>query len=145
MKRFLSILAMSAVLGVGATAFAQAIDTHTVTINVPTLLRLSVDATDVSFDFTDLVGALNDSTDGLRRANDANYQDFLDSGNPNELFSPTAITGTTNDYVQAEILSNRRNWTLTVDASSDFSAPLTNHLYIKVEKHRSAGFHDRGG
>ncbi len=134
MARMTKALRLLPLLLLGVPALGQATDSHTITVQVPQVLRLTVDATDVLFDFGD--PNASGTFDSLPVAGEANYLAFLEAGGPTQDFAPTAWTGTGgNGFATAAILSNRAQWTLSVALSGNLAAPLDNaRLKVKAVK-----------
>ncbi|ULR41256.1 hypothetical protein [Thermus sp. NEB1569] len=101
-------------------ALAQNTDSHTVTVKIPPVLQLSLDATDYLFDFTDatLQGTETVTVGNIpyTKASLAAYLNFLDSGGPTQDFAPTSLGGTTNAYGTVTVLTNRGQWTVKIDS-----------------------------
>lgn len=140
MKRFTYALAFLALAGLG---IAQTPASHTVTVNVPSVLQVSVDAVDVLFDFSDPNLGTQTLTVGSTqypRASYDNYTAFLDSGNTSQVFAPTRVDligGSTADFVTLTVLSNRAQWTVSVAPASGsaLAAPLDNtRIQVFAEK-----------
>ncbi|RTG95328.1 hypothetical protein CSW25_08930 [Thermus scotoductus] len=100
-------------------ALAQNTDSHTVTVKIPPVLQLSLDATDYLFDFTDatLQGTetVTVGNTPYTKASLAAYLNFLDSGGLQD-FAPTSLGGTTNAYGTVTVLTNRGQWTVKIDS-----------------------------
>ncbi len=134
MARMTKALRLLPLLLLGVPALGQSTDSHTITVQVPQVLRLTVDATDVLFDFAN--SSASGTFDGLPVAGEANYLAFLEAGGPTQDFAPTAWTDTDgNGFATAAILSNRAQWTLSVALSGNLAAPLDNaRLKVKAVK-----------
>lgn len=100
-------------------ALAQNTDSHTVTVKIPPVLQLSLDATDYLFDFTDTTLTGNETVNvggtPYTKASRAAYLNFLDSGGLQD-FAPTSLGGTTNAYGTVTVLTNRGQWTVKIDS-----------------------------
>jgi hypothetical protein len=104
-------------------SLAQTTDSHTVTVNIPSVLQLTLDATDYLFDFADtsLTGTETVSVGGTpyTKASQAAYYAFLDTATSTQDFAPTALTGTGGaDYGTVTVRTNRAQWTVKIDSIS---------------------------
>jgi hypothetical protein len=108
MKRNLVVLmALLASLSVAATT-----DSHTVTVNIPSVLQLTLDATDYLFNFgdTSLTGTETVTVGGTpyTKASWAAYENFLNTATGTQDFAPTSLTGTGGaDYGTVTVRTNR--------------------------------------
>lgn len=147
MNRFIGALAFLGLVGLG---FAQT--QHTVTVNVPSVLQVSIDAQDVLFDFSSDLGSQTLTVGGTAypRASYNNYVAFLDAGNSYQVFAPTLVSlggNSTADWVTLTVRSNRAQWTASVDAASGsaLAAPLDNtRIQVYAEKVSGAGTSQTG-
>ncbi len=118
MKRKLVILtALLASLSLAQTA------SHTVTVNIPSVLQLTLDATDYLFNFADtsLTGTETVTVGGTpyTKASQAAYLTFLDTASGAQDFAPTALTGTGGaDYGTVTVRTNRAQWTVKINSIS---------------------------
>jgi len=117
MKRNLVVLtALLASLSLAATT-----DDHTVTVRIPSVLQLTLDATDYLFDFDDASASGTVTIGGTpyTKASWAAYENFLNTATGTQDFAPTALTGTGGaDYGTVTVLTNRAQWTVKIDSIS---------------------------
>jgi hypothetical protein len=124
MKRKLAIL--TALLA--SLSLAQATDQHTVTVNIPSVLQLDLNATDYLFDFADtsLTGTetVTVGSSSYTKASQAAYLTFLNAASGTQDFAPTSLAGTGGaDYGTVTVLTNRAQWTVKISSIAD--GPLT--------------------
>jgi len=117
MKRNLVVLtALLASLSLAATT-----DDHTVTVRIPSVLQLTLDATDYLFDFDDASASGTVTIGGTpyTKASWAAYENFLNTATGTQDFAPTALTGTGGaDYGTVTVLTNRAQWTVKISSVS---------------------------
>lgn len=124
MRKLISVLAFSALLS--GLALAQS---HTVTVKVPPVLTLSLDASDFLFDFTASgTGSLTVGQNTYPQATNPNYLTFLDTATT-QLFAPTSVAGAgSNLFGTLSVRTNQAAWTVKVNAiTGTLSAPLANN------------------
>ena len=119
MKR--KLVALMALLA--SLSLAQTTDSHTVTVNIPSVLQLTLDATDYLFNFgdTSLTGTETVTVGGTpyTKASQAAYYAFLDTATSTQDFAPTSLTGTGGaDYGTVTVRTNRAQWTVKIDSIS---------------------------
>jgi hypothetical protein len=119
MKR--KLVALMALLA--SLSLAQTTDGHTVTVNIPSVLQLTLDATDYLFDFADtsLTGTetVTVGSSSYTKASQAAYLTFLDTASGTQDFAPTALTGTGGaDYGTVTVRTNRAQWTVKINSIS---------------------------
>ena len=119
MKR--KLVALMALLA--SLSLAQATDSHTVTVNIPSVLQLDLNASDYLFDFDDtsLTGTETVTVGGTpyTKASWAAYENFLNTATGTQDFAPTSLTGTGGaDYGTVTVLTNRAQWTVKIDSIS---------------------------
>jgi len=119
MKR--KLVALTALLA--SLSLAATVDDHTVTVNIPSVLQLTLDATDYLFDFADtsLTGTETVTVGGTpyTKASQAAYLTFLDTATSTQDFAPTSLTGTGGaDYGTVTVLTNRAQWTVKISSIS---------------------------
>jgi len=136
-------LGLLVVLGLASLGLAQTTANHTVTVNIPSILTLSLDATDYLFNFADTTatGTVTVGAGSYPRAGLSNYDPFLDAASGPQDFAPTSVAGTGgNDYGTLTVRSNRAQWTvsLSVSPGSFLSAPLDNSR-VKVFAEKVSG------
>jgi hypothetical protein len=117
-RKLVALMALLASLSLAATT-----DDHTVTVNIPSVLRLTLDATDYLFDFgdTSLTGTETVTVGGTpyTKASQAAYYAFLDTATGTQDFAPTSLTGTGgNDYGTVTVRTNRAQWTVKINSIS---------------------------
>lgn len=137
MRKWLFILAFGAGLGL-----AQTTDSHTVTVVIPVVLNLQVDATDFAFDFgATTPGTLTVGSTTYERASLTAYENFLDSASAPVVFAPSGVSGTGgNPYATLAVRSNRAQWTVSLSLSGTLGAPLNNgRLRVFAEKDSGKG------
>ncbi len=131
-----ALMALLASLSLAQTA------SHTVTVKVPPVLRLSLDATRYLFDFT--VGNPDDPVQNnslnFPKATQAAYVAFLDDeSKTTQLFAPTSIDGTSNDYGTLRINTNQAQWVVKIDTiTGNLATPLSNNR-LKVHAVKDTG------
>lgn len=133
MRKLIAIMALMAGL-----VLAQSTDNHTVTVKIPSILSLQLDATDYLFDFTDgtLTGTETVSVGGTpyTKASLAAYNNFLDNAAGTQDFAPTSLTGTGGqDYGTMIIRTNRAQWTVAPSVSGTLSLG-NNRVKVFAEK-----------
>jgi len=136
-------LGLLVVLGLASLGLAQTTDDHTVTVNIPSILTLSLDATDYLFDFADTTatGTVTVGAGSYPRAGMTNYDAFLDTATSPQDFAPTSVAGTGgNDYGTLVVRTNRASWevTLSISPGSFLPAPLDNGR-VKVYAEKVSG------
>ncbi|MEM1679557.1 MAG: hypothetical protein QXD20_10065 [Ignisphaera sp.] len=136
MRKLVSLMALLAGL-----ALAQTTDSHTVTVNIPSVLSLQIDATDFLFDFGDanLTGneAVTVSGISYTKASLAAYDAFIDTATGTQIFAPTSVAGTGgNDYATATVRTNQAQWTVNISSiGGNLGSPLSNgRVLVFVEK-----------
>ncbi len=137
--RVYRLLALMALLGTGA--LAQTTDSHTVTVAIPSVLTLDLNATDYLFDFTNtsLTGSetVTVASTPYTKASRAAYDLFLDTATGTQTFAPTNVAGAGgNDYGTLTVRSNRAQWTVAIQSvSGTLSSPLDNsRVLVYTEK-----------
>jgi len=134
-------LGLLVVLGLASLGLAQTTDNHTVTVQIPSILTLSLDATDYLFDFTTGTGTdtVTVGSSSYPRATLANYHTFLDTASGPRDFAPTSVAGTGgNDYGTLIVRSNRASWEVNLSVSGILGTPLDNSR-IKVYAEKDSG------
>ena len=135
MKR--KLVALMALLA--SLSLAQTADSHTVTVNIPSVLQLTLDATDYLFNFADtsLTGTETVSVGGTpyTKASQAAYYAFLDTATSTQDFAPTSLTGTGGaDYGTVTVRTNRAQWTVKIDSISGSLTLGNNRVKVFAEK-----------
>jgi len=129
------------VLGLASLGLAQTTDNHTVTVQIPSVLTLSLDATDYLFDFTTGTGTdtVTVGSGSYPRATLANYDIFLDTAGSAQDFAPTSVAGVgANDYGTLTVRSNRASWEVNLSVSGTLGTPLDNSR-VKVYAEKVSG------
>ena len=139
MKRKLAILTAL----MASLSLAQTTDQHTVTVNIPSVLQLNLDATDYLFNFanTSLDGTetVTVGSSSYTKASQAAYLTFLNTTTSTQDFAPTALTGTGGaDYGTVTVLTNRAQWTVKIDSIDDGPLTLGNNR-VKVFAQKVSG------
>jgi hypothetical protein len=120
-------------------SLAQTTDSHTVTVNIPSVLQLTLDAEDYLFDFADasLSGTETVNVGGTpyTKASWAAYESFLNAASGAQDFVPTALTGTGGaDYGTVTVLTNRAQWTVKIDSISGSLTLGNSRVKVFAEK-----------
>ena len=138
-KKLVALMALLAGLALAQTTDPTK-DSHTVTVNIPSVLQLTLDATDYLFDFADTsldgTETVTVGSSSYTKASWAAYENFLNTASGTQDFAPTALTGTGGaDYGTVTVLTNRAQWTVKIDSIDD--GPLTlgnNRVKVFAEK-----------
>jgi hypothetical protein len=115
-RKLVTLMALLASL-----SLAQTTDDHTVTVRIPSVLQLTLDATDYLFDFGDASASGTVTIGGTpyTKASWAAYENFLNTATSTQDFAPTSLTGTGGaDYGTVTVLTNRAQWTVKIDSIS---------------------------
>jgi hypothetical protein len=115
-RKLVTLMALLASLSLAQTP--PNTDSHTVTVNIPSVLQLTLDATDYLFDFsnTSASGTVTIGGTDYPKASWAAYENFLNTASGDQDFAPTSLTGTGgNDYGTVTVLTNRAQWTVKID------------------------------
>ena len=118
-------------------SLAQTADDHTVTVRIPSILQLTLDATDYLFDFGDASASGTVTIGGTpyTKASWAAYENFLDTATGTQDFAPTSLTGTGgNDYGTVTVLTNRAQWTVKISSISGTLTLGNNRVKVFAEK-----------
>jgi hypothetical protein len=137
-RKLVTLMALLASL-----SLAQATDQHTVTVNIPSVLQLTLDAEDYLFNFADtsLTGTetVTVGSTNYTKASWAAYENFLNTATSTQDFAPTSLTGTGgNDYGTVTVLTNRAQWTVKIDSIEDGPLSLGNSR-VKVFAQKVSG------
>jgi hypothetical protein len=100
-------------------SLAQTADDHTVTVRIPSVLQLTLDATEYLFDFGDASASGTVTIGGTpyTKASWTAYENFLNTATSTQDFAPTSLTGTGGaDYGTVTVLTNRAQWTVKIDS-----------------------------
>jgi hypothetical protein len=133
-RKLVTLMALLASLSLAATA-----DDHTVTVRIPSVLQLTLDATDYLFDFgdTSLDGTETVTVDGTpyTKASWAAYENFLNTASGAQDFAPTSLTGTGGaDYGTVTVFTNRAQWTVTISSISGSLTLGNDRVKVFAEK-----------
>ncbi len=113
-RKLVTLMALLASLSLAQTA-----DDHTVTVRIPSVLQLTLDATDYLFDFGDASASGTVTIGGTpyTKASWAAYENFLNTATGTQDFAPTSLTGTGgNDYGTVTVRTNRAQWTVKISS-----------------------------
>jgi hypothetical protein len=121
-RKLVALMALLAGLALAQTTDPTR-DDHKVTVKIPSILQLSLDATDYKFDFTDasLTGTETVTVGGTpyTKASQAAYDTFIDTATGTQDFAPTSIEDAANpDYGTVIVRTNRAQWTVKIDSIS---------------------------
>jgi len=135
MKR--KLVALMALLA--SLSLAQTAANPKVTVNIPSVLQLTLDATDYKFDFTDntLTGTETVTVGGTdyTKASWAAYETFLNTTSGTKDFAPTSIEDAANpDYGTVTVLTNRAQWTVKIDSISGSLTLGNSRVKVFAEK-----------
>ncbi len=103
-RKLVALVALLASLNLAQTA------SPTVTVNIPSVLQLTLDATDYLFNFGYASASRTVTVGGTpyTKASWAAYENFLNTAAGTQDFAPTALTGTGgNDYGTVTVRTNR--------------------------------------
>jgi hypothetical protein len=136
-RKLVTLMALLASLSLAQTP--PNTDSHTITVKVPPVFRLSLDATEYLFDFTVGTSVANNSL-GFPKATKAAYEAFLDDASKTkQLFAPTSIDGTSNDYGTLRINTNQAQWVVKINTiTGGLATPLSN-TRLKVHAVKDSG------
>jgi len=132
MKR--KLVALMALLA--SLSLAQSTDTHNVTVNIPQVLKLTLDATNYVFDFA---SSASGTVLGYPRASLTNYEAFLAGSVATQDFAPSAVAGgTADEYGTLEIVTNQAAWTVKIQSIGGDPLTLGNSR-VKVFAEKASG------
>ncbi|WP_234553239.1 hypothetical protein [Thermus caliditerrae] len=141
MRKLVALMALLAGL-----ALAQTTDSHTVSVTIPSILSLEIDASDFIFDFSNgsLTGNEKVTVNGndYTKASFAAYNAFIDTATGTQTFAPTSVTGAgSNDYATATVRTNRAQWTVSISSiGGSLAGPLSNsRVSVFAEKDSGKG------
>jgi hypothetical protein len=141
-RKLVALMALLASLSLAATTAD-----HTVTVNIPSVLRLTLDAEDYLFDFdnTSVSGTVtinvdDDTSYTYTKASWAAYENFLNTATGTQDFAPTSLTGTGgNDYGTVTVFTNRAQWTVKIDSISGSLTLGNNRVKVFAVKEDGKG------
>lgn len=136
MRKLAALMALLAGL---ALAQVQNQASPKVTVNIPSILTLGLDAQDYLFNFNDgnLQGTETVSLGGTpyTKASLAAYDTFIDTATGTQDFAPTSVAGAGgNDYGTMIIRSNRAQWTVTLTNIQGSITLGNNRVKVFAEK-----------
>ncbi|KOX90448.1 hypothetical protein BVI061214_01639 [Thermus aquaticus] len=117
-RKLVALMALLASLSLAQTASPK------VTVNIPSVLQLTLDATDYLFDFGDASASGTVTIGGTpyTKASWAAYLTFLDTASGTQDFAPTSIRDAAEndlgDYGTVTVRTNRAQWTVKIDSIS---------------------------
>jgi hypothetical protein len=118
-RKLVTLMALLASLSLAATT-----DDHTVTVRIPSVLQLTLDAEDYLFDFGDASASGTVTIGGTpyTKASWAAYENFLNTATGTQDFAPTSVTDAggndLGNYGTVTVLTNRAQWTVKIDSIS---------------------------
>jgi hypothetical protein len=120
-RKLVTLMALLASL-----SLAQTTDSHTVTVNIPSVLQLTLNADKYLFDFADtsLTGTETVTVGGApyTKASWAAYENFLNTATGTRDFAPTSVTdedgNDLGNYGTVTVRTNRAQWTVKIDSIS---------------------------
>jgi len=135
MKR--KLVALMALLA--SLSLAQSTDDHRITVKIPSILQLTLDATDYFFNFTDtsLDGSetVTVNSTAYTKASLAAYDTFIDTATGTQDFAPTSVAGTGGaDYGTITVRTNRAQWTVKIDSISGTLTLGNNRVKVFAER-----------
>ena len=138
-RKLVALMALLAGLALAQTTDPWE-DNHTVTVKIPSILQLTLDATDYLFDFTDttLTGSetVTVNSTAYTKASLAAYTTFIDTASGTQDFAPTSVAGAGGaDYGTITVRTNRAQWTvkLSINSSSSLSFDGANNHNERVK------------
>jgi len=137
-KKLVALMALLAGLALAQTTDPTR-DDHKVTVKIPSILELSLDASDYLFDFTDptLTGSetVTVNSAAYTKASRAAYDTFIDTATGTQHFAPTSIEDAANpDYGTVIVRTNRAQWTVKIDSISGSLTLGNNRVKVFAEK-----------
>ncbi|WP_105318556.1 hypothetical protein [Thermus tenuipuniceus] len=136
MRKLVALMVFLAGLGL-----AQTTDSHTITVNIPSILSLQIDATDFLFDFSsNATGTVTVNGTPYTKASSTAYDTFIDNATGSETFAPSSVAGAGgNDFATAVVRTNRGQWTVNISSiGGTLPAPLDN-TRVKVFAEKVSG------
>ena len=136
MKR--KLVALMALLA--SLSLAQTTKQHTVTVNIPQFLKLTLDATGYVFNFgSNTSGTVSVNSANYPKASSSAYEAFLAGSATTPLFAPSTVPGGTNDeYGTLEIVTNQSAWTVEIQSIGTPALTLGNDR-VKVFAEKVSG------
>jgi hypothetical protein len=136
-RKLVALMALLASLSLAQTA------SPTVTVNIPQVLKLTLDATEYVFNFgSNASGTVSVNSVNYPRASLTAYEAFLAGSTTTPLFAPSTVNGGTgNEYGTLEIVTNQRAWTVKIQSigTSTFPALTLGNDRVKVFAEKVSG------
>ncbi len=135
-RKLVALMALLASLNLAQAA------NHAVTVNIPSVLQLTLDATDYLFDFDNASASGTVTVGGTpyTKASQAAYYTFLDTATGTQDFAPTALTGTGgNDYGTLTVRTNRAQWTVKINSITGTISLPGGNSRVKVFAEKVSG------
>jgi hypothetical protein len=133
-RKLVALMALLASLSLAQTASPK------VTVNIPSVLQLTLDATDYLFDFGDASASGTVTIGGTpyTKASWAAYLTFLDTASGTQDFAPTSIRDAAEndlgDYGTVTVRTNRAQWTVKIDSISGTLTLGNSRVKVFAEK-----------
>jgi hypothetical protein len=132
-RKLVTLMALLASLSLAQTVSPR------VTVNIPPLLRLTLNANEYLFDFANnsLSGTetVTVGSNSYTKASQAAYYTFLDTATSTQVFAPTSLTGTGgDDYGTVTIRTNQPRWVVKIASISGSLTLGNNRVKVFVEK-----------
>ena len=130
-RKLVALMALLASLSLAQTASPK------VTVNIPSVLQLTLDATDYKFDFnaSSASGTVTIGSNSYTKASQAAYLTFLNATSGTQDFAPTSIEDAANpDYGTVTVLTNRAQWTVKIDSISGSLTLGNSRVKVFAEK-----------
>jgi hypothetical protein len=134
-RKLVTLMALLASLSLAATT-----DDHTVTVRIPSVLQLTLDAEDYLFDFGDASASGTVTIGGTpyTKASWAAYENFLNTATGTQDFAPTSVTDAggndLGNYGTVTVLTNRAQWTVKIDSISGSLTLGNDRVKVFAEK-----------
>jgi hypothetical protein len=131
-KKLVALMVLLASLSLAQTAANPK-----VTVNIPSVLQLTLDATDYKFDFnaSSASGTVTIGSNSYTKASQAAYLTFLNTTSGTQDFAPTSIEDAANpDYGTVTVLTNRAQWTVKIDSISGSLTLGNSRVKVFAEK-----------
>jgi hypothetical protein len=138
-RKLVALMALLAGLALAQTTDPTR-DSHTVTVNIPQFLKLTLDATAYVFNFgSNASGTVSVNSENYPRASLTAYEAFLAGSATTPLFAPSTVPGGTNDeYGTLEIVTNQSAWTVKIESIGTPALTLGNDR-VKVFAEKVSG------
>jgi hypothetical protein len=138
-RKLVALMALLAGLALAQTTDPTR-DSHTVTVNIPQFLKLTLDATDYVFNFgSNASGTVSVNSANYPRASSTAYEAFLAGSATTQDFAPSTVAGGTgNEYGTLEIVTNQSAWTVKIESIGTPALTLGNDR-VKVFAEKVSG------